>query len=90
MADETKAEQNCSIFLAALAAEGLSRHIRMNVLVFNVGSASLKFQVISMPLDAAFPEQGRTMVSGAVEEFGAEAIISFLCSKTRKSCIRKR
>jgi len=36
----------------------------MNVLVFNVGSASLKFQVIAMPLDAAFSEQERTVVSG--------------------------
>jgi hypothetical protein len=48
----------------------------MNVLVFNVGSASLKFQVIAKPLDAAFLEQGRTVVSGAVEEFGAEATLS--------------
>jgi len=32
--------------------------------VFNVGSASLKFQVIAMPLDAAFSEQERTVVSG--------------------------
>ncbi len=48
----------------------------MNVLVFNVGSASLKFRVIAMPVDAAFPEQGRVVVSGAVEEFGAEATLS--------------
>jgi len=33
----------------------------MNVLVFNVGGASLKFQLITMPLDAAFPEQGRVV-----------------------------
>jgi acetate kinase len=48
----------------------------MNVLVFNAGSASLKFQVIAMPLDAAFPEQGRVVVSGAVEEFGADVTLS--------------
>jgi acetate kinase len=59
----------------------------MNVLVFNVSSASLKFQVIAMPLDAAFPEQGRAVVSGAVEEFGAE---DSLRSKTRKSHTRNR
>src|SRR5262249_58222763 len=53
----------------------------MNVLVFNVGSASLKFQMISTPLDAAFPEEGRAVMSGAVEEFGAEATISLFENK---------
>ena len=48
----------------------------MNILVFNVGSASLKFQVIATPPDMAVPEQGRTVVRGAVEEFGAEATLS--------------
>jgi acetate kinase len=48
----------------------------MNVLVFNVGSASLKFQVIATAPDMVIPEQGRALVSGAVEEFGAEATLS--------------
>jgi acetate kinase len=48
----------------------------MNILVFNAGSASLKFQVIAAPPGMAIPEQGRAIVSGAVEEFGAEATLS--------------
>src|SRR4030095_4450191 len=48
----------------------------MNVLVFNVGSASLKFQVIATAPDMVIPEQGRALVSGAVKEFGAEATLS--------------
>jgi acetate kinase len=48
----------------------------MNVLVFNVGSASLKFQVIATAPDTGIPEQGRAVVSGAIEEFGAEATLS--------------
>ena len=36
----------------------------MNVLVFNVGGAALKFQVTAMPLDAAFSEQARAPAPG--------------------------
>jgi acetate kinase len=53
----------------------------MNILVFNAGSASLKFQVIATSPDMAIPEQGRTIVSGAVEEFGAEATLSLFENK---------
>jgi acetate kinase len=53
----------------------------MNILVFNAGSASLKFQVIDTPPDMAIPEHGRTIVNGAVEEFGAEATISLFENK---------
>jgi acetate kinase len=49
----------------------------MNVLVLNVGSSSLKFQVISTDLDRIKQHQDQRLCRGSVERIGGEAIILF-------------
>ncbi len=47
----------------------------MNVLVFNAGSASLKFEVISTPDSTNF-DMGHKLVSAIVEGIGENAVLS--------------
>ncbi len=47
----------------------------MNVLVFNAGSASLKFEVISTP-DSTNSDMGHKLVSAIVEGIGENAVLS--------------
>ncbi len=53
----------------------------MNILVLNVGSASLKFEVIAMPEWHTAPDKQRKLVSGIVEGIGQEATFSLLENK---------
>lgn len=53
----------------------------MNILVFNAGSASLKFEAIKAELDIATPDQGQKLVSGVIEGIGADASLSQLEGK---------
>jgi acetate kinase len=50
----------------------------MIVLVFNAGSASLKFEVIETHSENASPDQNRKLVSGAIEGIGDDAMLSLL------------
>jgi acetate kinase len=49
----------------------------MNVLVLNVGSSSLKFQVIATDLDRLQQDRDQRLCKGEVERTGGEAIITF-------------
>jgi acetate kinase len=49
----------------------------MNVLVLNVGSSSLKFQVIATDLDQIKQDQDQHLCRGEVERIGGEAIVKF-------------
>jgi acetate kinase len=53
----------------------------MNILVFNAGSASLKFEVIATPEPPKVSDQQRKLVSGGVEGIGEEATFSLLENK---------
>ena len=53
----------------------------MNILVLNVGSASLKFEVIAMPEWRTAPDKQRKLVSGIVEGISQEATFSLLENK---------
>jgi acetate kinase len=52
----------------------------MNILVFNAGSASLKFEVIQIQLDSAI-NQDQKLISGIVEGIGEQATIAELQGK---------
>ena len=57
----------------------------LKILVFNAGSASLKFDVIEADAEQASPHDGRTMVSGILEGIGKEeATLSRLHGKDPK------
>ena len=45
----------------------------MNVLVFNCGSSSLKFQLIGVDDSAASGERDRRLARGLIERIGGEA-----------------
>ena len=49
----------------------------MNVLVFNCGSSSLKFQVIGLENGAATGERDRRLARGLIERIGGEASCAF-------------
>jgi acetate kinase len=49
----------------------------MNVLVFNCGSSSLKFQVISLAGGAAAGAQDRRLARGLIERIGGDASCTF-------------
>lgn len=53
----------------------------MNILVFNAGSASLKFEVIQAESTINTPNQGRKLVSGIIEEIGKDTVLSQLKGK---------
>lgn len=53
----------------------------MNILVFNAGSASLKFEVIQAESNIASPNQGHKLVSGIIEGIGKDAVLSQLKGK---------
>src|SRR5580704_12165219 len=49
----------------------------MNVLVLNVGSSSLKFQIIATDLDRIKQDKDRRLCKGEVERAGGEAVVTF-------------
>src|ERR1700751_2812061 len=49
----------------------------MNVLVLNVGSSSLKFQIIATDLDRIKQDKDQRLCKGVVERVGGEAVIAF-------------
>ena len=49
----------------------------MNVLVLNVGSSSLKFQIIATDIDRIKQDQDERLCKGLVERIGGEAIVTF-------------
>jgi acetate kinase len=49
--------------------------------VFNAGSASLKFELISVHCGTVSPDEGTKMVSGSIEEIGDDAIFSLMDNK---------
>jgi acetate kinase len=51
--------------------------VSMNVLVFNCGSSSLKFQVIGLDGNAASGEHDRRLARGLIERIGGEASCAF-------------
>jgi acetate kinase len=51
--------------------------VSMNVLVFNCGSSSLKFQVIDLAGSAASDERDRRLARGLIERIGGEASCAF-------------
>ena len=53
----------------------------MNILVFNAGSASLKFEVIAVQPGALTSDEGRKLVSGSIEDIGDDAVFSLLDNK---------
>jgi acetate kinase len=53
----------------------------MNVLVFNTGSASLKFEVIAVSSGNATSDQNRKLVSGVIEGIEEETTLSLLDKK---------
>lgn len=53
----------------------------MNVLVFNAGSASLKFELIRSDSDNPCLQQLHTLVSGSIEHIGGDAVLSQLQGK---------
>lgn len=54
---------------------GDPREIRMNVLVLNSGSSSLKFQLIATDLDRIAENRDARLCRGQIERIGGEAII---------------
>jgi acetate kinase len=54
----------------------------MRVLVLNAGSASLKFDVVAARADGASADDGRALLSGAVEHIGREATLTLFEGKT--------
>lgn len=53
----------------------------MSILVFNAGSASLKFEVIQADSSIINPNQGRKLVSGIIEQIGKEPVLLQLKDK---------
>jgi acetate kinase len=53
----------------------------MNILVFNAGSASLKFEVIQVEPEFTTSDQGQKLISGTVEGIGEEATLAQLKGK---------
>ena len=53
----------------------------MILLVFNTGSASLKFDLIAVEIGESSPHDGRKLLSGIIESIGAEALLSRLDGK---------
>ncbi len=49
----------------------------MNVLVFNCGSSTLKFQVLSLDEDTPFGGE-RRLVHGIVEKIGGNGLLKFI------------
>lgn len=49
----------------------------MNILVLNVGSSSLKFQVIDTDLDKIAADSDRRLARGTIERIGSQALIHF-------------
>jgi acetate kinase len=49
----------------------------MNVLVLNVGSSSLKFQIIATDLERIKQQKDQRLCKGEVERIGGEAIVTF-------------
>ncbi len=56
----------------------------MNVLVLNVGSSSLKFQVIATDLERIQQNQDERLCQGEVERIGGEAIVTFQAGNSPK------
>jgi acetate kinase len=50
----------------------------MNVLVFNPGSNSLKFELVAVRQLQTIPEEGRKLVSGSLENIGEKSTFSLL------------
>jgi acetate kinase len=50
----------------------------MNVLVFNPGSNSLKFELVAVRQPQITPAQGRKLASGSIENIGEKSTFSFL------------
>ena len=48
----------------------------MNVLVLNVGSATLKFQVVVTDEDAIASDHDRALIRGQIERIGGEAVVT--------------
>jgi acetate kinase len=48
----------------------------MNILVFNCGSSTVKFQIIATDLEAIKSDSDRRLAKGSVERLGGEAIIT--------------
>jgi acetate kinase len=53
----------------------------MNILVFNAGSASLKFEVIAAQPGAVTSDEGCKLVSGSIEGIGDDAVFSIMANK---------
>jgi acetate kinase len=53
----------------------------MNILVFNAGSASLKFDVIAVQSATATPDSSNKLVSGIIEDIGNRAALTLTKSK---------
>lgn len=50
--------------------------VKMNVLVLNCGSSSLKFQIIQTDLEAIKNDQDKMLAKGYIERIGSQAIIT--------------
>ena len=61
---------------------------RMNVLVLNAGSASLKFEVVKTDSENARLDQIQKVLSGAIEGIGIPP--DFHCTKMGKLLVRKK
>src|SRR5690348_10504468 len=48
----------------------------MNVLVINVGSSTLKFQVVSTDQQSIAAENDRALIRGQIERIGGESVIT--------------
>jgi acetate kinase len=71
------AQQNTGYELVLLVLLcGLEGSLRMNILVLNCGSSSVKFQLIATDLDLIAQDADRRLARGNIERIGGEAIIT--------------